>query len=80
MGICIQNLEGKKKNLMKSIPLPTITGFLGSSDGKESACNAGDLGLIPYKVSSLDLSLPEHNCHLMFIMSSNLTFIVDKFK
>ena len=22
-------------------------GFLGGSDGKESACNAGDLGLIP---------------------------------
>ena len=22
-------------------------GFPGSSDGKESACNAGDLGLIP---------------------------------
>ena len=24
-----------------------ITGFLGGSDGKESACNAGDPGLIP---------------------------------
>ena len=24
-----------------------IMGFPGSSDGKESACNAGDLGLIP---------------------------------
>ena len=24
-----------------------IWGFLGGSDGKESACNAGDLGLIP---------------------------------
>jgi len=23
------------------------TGFPGGSDGKESACNAGDLGLIP---------------------------------
>ena len=35
--------------------LPTVlfffflltAGFLGSSDGKESACNAGDVGLIP---------------------------------
>lgn len=79
MGIYIQNLGGKKA-LMKSIHLSTIKGFLGSSDGKEPACNAGDLSLIPYKVSSLDLSLPEHNCHLMFIMSSDLTFIVDKFK
>ena len=25
----------------------SILGFLGGSDGKESACNAGDLGLIP---------------------------------
>ena len=24
-----------------------VVGFPGSSDGKESACNAGDLGLIP---------------------------------
>ena len=24
-----------------------ILGFPGGSDGKESACNAGDLGLIP---------------------------------
>ena len=25
----------------------SILGFLGGSDGKESACNAGDLGLTP---------------------------------
>ena len=24
-----------------------LMGFLGGSDGKESTCNAGDLGLIP---------------------------------
>ena len=24
-----------------------VMGFSGDSDGKESACNAGDLGLIP---------------------------------
>ena len=28
-------------------------GFPGGSDGKESACNAGDLGLIPYSERSL---------------------------
>ena len=26
--------------------MPTV-GFLGGSDGKESACNVGDVGLIP---------------------------------
>ena len=25
----------------------SIVGFLGGSDGKESACNTGDMGLIP---------------------------------
>ena len=25
----------------------TVPGFPGGSDGKESACNSGDLGLIP---------------------------------
>ena len=29
------------------IKLPEFKGFPGGSDGKESACNAGDLGLIP---------------------------------
>ena len=29
------------------LPLPVFLGFPGSSDCKESACNAGDLGLIP---------------------------------
>ena len=29
------------------LPLAGFLGFLGSSDGKASACNAGDLGSIP---------------------------------
>ena len=28
-------------------PTPVFLGFPGGSDGKESDCNAGDLGLIP---------------------------------
>ena len=28
-------------------PTPVFLGFPGGSDGKESACNAGELGLIP---------------------------------
>ena len=28
-------------------PSSVLLGFPGGSDGKESACNAGDLGLIP---------------------------------
>ena len=29
------------------LPTPVFLGFLGGSAGKESTCNAGDLGLIP---------------------------------
>ena len=29
------------------LPIPVFMGFPGSSNGKESACNEGDLGLIP---------------------------------
>ena len=29
------------------LPIPVFLGFLGGSAGKESACNAGDLVLIP---------------------------------
>ena len=29
------------------LPTPVFMGLPGGSDGKESACNAGDLGLIP---------------------------------
>ena len=29
------------------LPTPVVMGFPGGSDGKESACNVGDLGLIP---------------------------------
>ena len=29
------------------LPTPAFLGFPGGSDDKESACNAGDLGLIP---------------------------------
>ena len=29
------------------LPIPVFLGFPGGSDGKESACNVGDLGSIP---------------------------------
>ena len=29
------------------LPIPVFLGFPGGSDGKEFACSAGDLGLIP---------------------------------
>ena len=32
---------------MDRLPTPVFLGFPGGSDGKESACNAGDLGSIP---------------------------------
>ena len=38
-----QKIPWKKDRL----PTPVFLGFPGCSDDKESACNAGDLGLIP---------------------------------
>ena len=35
------------KEMARSIALLILMGFPGGSDGKESACNAGDLGSIP---------------------------------
>ena len=32
---------------LHSLPSPVFLGFPGGSDGKESACNVGDLGSIP---------------------------------
>ena len=32
---------------MDRLPIPVFLGFPGSSDGKESSCNAGDPSLIP---------------------------------
>ena len=36
-------------------------GFPGGSDGKESACNAGDLGLTPMSEKSLKKGMATHS-------------------
>ena len=45
MIVYIFAIEGEGKHVM-ILPL-CLLGFPGGSDGKESACNAGDPGLIP---------------------------------
>ena len=45
MIVYIFGIDGEGKHMM-ILPL-CLLGFLAGSDGKESACNAGDLGLIP---------------------------------
>ena len=37
----------KFSNILALFPIRVPLGFPGGSDGKESACNAGDPGLIP---------------------------------
>ena len=39
--------QGQKDSLEDRLPTPVFLDFPGGSDGKESACNAGDMGLIP---------------------------------
>ena len=38
-----------------------VLGFPGGSDGKESACNAGDLGLIPVWENPLEEGMASHS-------------------
>ena len=46
--VCLSNKQEPGRQRSCHIHLETIyDGFPGGSDGKESACNAGDLGLIP---------------------------------
>jgi len=42
-------------------PTPVFMGFPGGSDGKESACNVGDLGLISGLGRSLQESMATHS-------------------
>ena len=41
--------------------IQTSEGFPGGSDGKESACNAGELGLIPGLGGSLEEEMATHS-------------------
>jgi len=38
--------------------------FTGGSDGKDPACNAGDLGSIPGSGRSLEKGMATHSCML----------------
>ena len=42
-------------------------GFSGGSDGKESACNAGELGLIPVSGGILEKEMSTHSSILAWI-------------
>ena len=49
-------------NIQVSYCMYCIMGFPGGSDGKESACNAGDVGLIPESGSSpLEKGMATHS-------------------
>ena len=53
------------ENYFQLLFLKEILGFPGSSDSKESACNAGDLGLIPGSRRSPgegNVNLPQYSC------------------
>ena len=43
------------------LPTPVFLVFPGSSDSKESACNAGDLGLIPDWEKPLEEGMKTHS-------------------
>ena len=43
----VQFLDQEDPLRRDRLPTPVFIGFPGGSDGKESACNVGDLGSIP---------------------------------
>ena len=43
----VRFLGGKIRWRRDRLPTPVFLGFPGGSDGKESACHVGDVGLIP---------------------------------
>ena len=43
----VRTLVGKIPWRRERLPMPVFLGFPGGSDSKESACNAGNLGLVP---------------------------------
>ena len=43
------------------LPTPVFMGFPGGSDSKESACNVGDLGLIPGLGRPLEEGMATHS-------------------
>ena len=45
--VAIYGVAQSQTQLKQLSSIHSLEGFPGSSDGKESACNAGDLGLIP---------------------------------
>ena len=49
---------------MNSIKLYFLMGFPGGSDGKESACSAGDLGSIPALENPLEEGMATHSSTL----------------
>ena len=46
---------------LHSLPSPVFLGFPGGSDGKESACNVGDLGSIPGWDDPLEEGMATHS-------------------
>ena len=50
----VDSWVGKIRWRRDRLPTPVFLGFLGSSAGKESTCNVGDLGLIPGSGRSLE--------------------------
>ena len=44
-----------------SIPMTYIPGFLGDSDGKESACSAEDPRSIPWQEDPLEKGITTHS-------------------
>ena len=56
---------GKIPGRRERLPTPVFLSFTGGSDGKESTCNAGDLGSIPGLGRSTEEGKGYHKSHFL---------------
>ena len=63
--------DGQYKNQIDYVLCSHILGFPGGSDGKESACNVGDLGLIPGWEDPLEEVMATHSSILAWRIPVN---------
>ena len=55
IALTIQTFAGKVMSLLFNMLSSFVMGFPGGSEGKESACNTGDLGSVPGTVRFIEM-------------------------
>ena len=64
---CVKDLKTtQEEESLENLEILILAGLLGGSDGKESTCNAGDLGLISGLGDALEKGMATHSSILLW--------------